>query len=102
MNSDDDSAKASHFSLRGFLIRDWPYFTMLGLALFGVAYTSVARQAMTNYWIVVAPICNRNLCDHPAGETSGQGAALAPYQNRGPSLACGSRCDVILVFRGLT
>jgi hypothetical protein len=45
--SDDDGRKASR--VRAFLIRDWPYFAMLGLALFGVAYTSVARQAMTNY-----------------------------------------------------
>ena len=53
--SDDDGPKASRFSLRAFLIRDWPYLAMLALALFGVAYTSVARQAMTNYWIVLAP-----------------------------------------------
>jgi hypothetical protein len=51
--SDDDDRKASR--VRAFLIRDWPYFAMLGLALFGVAYTSVARQAMTNYWIFLAP-----------------------------------------------
>ena len=53
--SDDDDPKASGFSLRAFLINDWPYFAMLALALFGVARTSVARGAMTNYWIVVAP-----------------------------------------------
>ncbi|MGA7383427.1 MAG: hypothetical protein WBW81_01625 [Methylocella sp.] len=53
--SDDDGPKASRFGLRAFLIRDWPYFAMLALALFGVAYTSIARQAMTNYWIVLAP-----------------------------------------------
>src|ERR1700730_1973762 len=47
--------KASRFSLRAFLIRDWPYLAMLALALFGVAYTSVARQSMTTYWIVLAP-----------------------------------------------
>jgi len=51
----DDDPKASRFSLRGFLIRDWPYLAMLALALFGVAYTSIARQSMTNYWIVLAP-----------------------------------------------
>ena len=53
--SDDDGSKASRFSIRAVLIKDWPYFAMLGLALFGVAYTSVARQAMTNYWIALAP-----------------------------------------------
>jgi len=53
--SDDDGPKASRVSLRAFLVRDWPYLAMLALALFGVAYTSVARQAMTNYWIFLAP-----------------------------------------------
>ena len=48
--------RASRFSLRAFLIRDWPYFAMLALAIFGVAYTSVARQAMTTYWIILAPL----------------------------------------------
>jgi hypothetical protein len=47
--------RASRLSLRDFLVRDWPYFAMLALALFGVAYTSVARQSMTNYWIVLVP-----------------------------------------------
>jgi len=54
--SDDDGRKASRFSLRAFLVRDWPYFAMLALALFGVAYTSIARQSMTQYWIVLAPL----------------------------------------------
>ncbi len=53
--SDDDGPKASRFSLRAFLIRDWPYLAMLALALFGVAYTSVARQSMTTYWIALSP-----------------------------------------------
>jgi len=53
--SDDDGPKASRFSLRAFLIRDWPYLAMLALALFGVAYTSIVRQSMTTYWIVRAP-----------------------------------------------
>ncbi|MGB6175847.1 MAG: hypothetical protein WBF43_05820 [Methylocella sp.] len=54
--SDDyDEPKASRFSLRAFFIRDWPYFAMLALALFGVAYTSIARQSMTHYWIILTP-----------------------------------------------
>jgi hypothetical protein len=53
--SDDDGRKASRFSLRAFPIRDWPYFAMLGLALFGVARTSIARQVLTSYWIALAP-----------------------------------------------
>jgi hypothetical protein len=52
-DTDDDGPKASR--LRAFVIRDWPYFAMLALALFGVAYTSIARQGMTTYWIFVAP-----------------------------------------------
>jgi len=92
--SNDDGPKASRFSLRAFLFRDWPYFAMLALALFGVARTSIARGAVTNYWIVVAPffavICVITRWRHVEGK--------APHwrlnQNRGPSLACGSRCDV--------
>jgi hypothetical protein len=53
--SDDDGRKASRFSLRGYLIRDWPYFAMLALALFGVARTSIARGSLTSYWIILAP-----------------------------------------------
>jgi hypothetical protein len=53
--SDDDGRKASRFSPRAFLIRDWPYLAMLALALFGVAYTSIARQSMTTYWILLVP-----------------------------------------------
>jgi hypothetical protein len=54
--SDDDRPKASRFSLRSFLIRDWPYILMLVLAIFGVAYASTAPQAMTNYWTILCPI----------------------------------------------
>lgn len=43
-------------SLFSFLLRQWPYFVMLALALFGVAYTSITRQGMTTYWVVLAPI----------------------------------------------
>ncbi|MFZ3328797.1 MAG: hypothetical protein WA231_24295 [Methylocella sp.] len=53
--SDDDDHKASRFSLRAFLIRDWPYFAMMALALFGVARTSIARSALTSYWVILAP-----------------------------------------------
>ncbi len=38
------------------IAREWPYAVMLALALFGVAYTNFARHAMTNYWIVLAPL----------------------------------------------
>jgi hypothetical protein len=54
--SDDDGAKTSRFSLRSVLMRDWPYILMLVLAIFGVAYASMAPQAMTNYWAIVGPI----------------------------------------------
>lgn len=52
----DDDPPSSAFSLRGFLIHDWPYLVMLVLALFGVAYTNFARQTMTGYWITLAPL----------------------------------------------
>jgi hypothetical protein len=41
---------------RSFFGQNWPYIVMLALALSGVAITSVARQAMTSYWVVLAPI----------------------------------------------
>jgi hypothetical protein len=52
----DADPKASRFSLRAILIRDWPYLVMLALAIFGVAYASIAPQAMTNYWTVLGPV----------------------------------------------
>ncbi len=51
---------ATRWSLRD-LVREWPYFAMLVLTLFGVAYTSVARQSMTTYWIVLVP-CFGAIC----------------------------------------
>lgn len=53
--SDVPGSHASRFGVVGFLLREWPYIAMLVLALFGVAYTSMARQAMTTYWIALAP-----------------------------------------------
>ncbi|MGH6937007.1 MAG: hypothetical protein ACRED2_12685 [Methylocella sp.] len=54
--TDDAGPKASRFSLRSLFIRDWPYIGMLVLAIFGVAYASIAPQAMTNYWTILGPI----------------------------------------------
>lgn len=53
---DDLGEKTHRAGLRSFLLRQWPYFLMLALALLGVAYTSVTRQGMTTYWVVLAPI----------------------------------------------
>ncbi len=38
------------------LLRDWPYILMLVLALFGVAYTSISRQTMAHYWMLLVPV----------------------------------------------
>ena len=58
--SDPQSSEAepapARFSVRAFLLREWPYLLMLALALFGIAYTSFARTPMTTYWVVVAPL----------------------------------------------
>jgi hypothetical protein len=40
---------------RAFLGREWPYFLVLILAIFGVAYTSFSRTPLTTYWVVLAP-----------------------------------------------
>jgi len=60
----EDSPNGSHFSLRGILLRDWPYIAMLVLAIFGVAYTNIARQAMTGYWMSLAPLFS-HICGRP-------------------------------------
>ena len=53
---DDDGLPASQFSLSSVLIRNWPYFTMLILAVFGVALTSFARPAVTTFWLILCPV----------------------------------------------
>ena len=53
--SDNSPFAVSRFSTRAFLMREWPYLLMLGLALFGVAYTSFSRTPMRGYWIALAP-----------------------------------------------
>jgi hypothetical protein len=50
------SVTSLHFSFRGFITRNLPYLVMLMLSVFGVAYTNFARHAMTNFWIVLAPL----------------------------------------------
>lgn len=42
-------------SVLAFLLREWPYLLMLALALFGVAYSSVARAPFRGYWIALGP-----------------------------------------------
>ena len=54
--SDDDGRKASRFGPRSLFIREWPYIGMLLLAIFGVAYESIAPEAMTNYWKILGPV----------------------------------------------
>src|SRR5262249_48733441 len=47
---------ARQLNLRAFLLSEWPYLLVLILALFGVAYTSFARTALTTYWVGLAPV----------------------------------------------
>lgn len=54
--SEDLGPRTHRAGLRSFLLRQWPYFVMLALALSGVGYTSMTRQGMTIYWVVLAPI----------------------------------------------
>lgn len=55
MNGYVSDERDAHGGLRSMLLRRWPYFAMLALALFGVAYTSIVRREMTVYWMVLAP-----------------------------------------------
>ena len=50
------TAEAPPLAHPSFLAQNWPYIVMLALALLGVATTSVARQAMTTYWIILVPV----------------------------------------------
>ena len=52
----EDESLPARFSLRGILVRNWPYFTMLILGVFGVALTSYARQTGTTFWLIVCPL----------------------------------------------
>jgi hypothetical protein len=50
-----DAPRANWYSgLGGFLLNEWPYLLMLGLALFGVAYTSVSETSV--YWVILTPL----------------------------------------------
>jgi hypothetical protein len=44
------------WSIHAFFLHLWPYLAMLAFAVFGVAYTSVSRQAMTIYWMILVPV----------------------------------------------
>src|SRR5262245_59304792 len=52
----EPAAPPRPFSLGSFLLGEWPYLLILALAIFGVAWTSVARQPMTYYWLALAPL----------------------------------------------
>jgi len=40
----------------GFLVRELPYIILLGLAVIGIACTSVSPDASVGYWKVLAPV----------------------------------------------
>src|SRR5262245_25508056 len=42
--------------LGALLKKEWPYVLVFVLALFGIAYTSISRTAMSLYWIALAPL----------------------------------------------
>jgi len=50
------TATAPPIARPSFLAQNWPYIVMLALALVGAVTTSIARQAMTTYWIILAPV----------------------------------------------
>lgn len=52
----EEAAELAQPRRHAFLAQNWPYVLMLVLALSGVAMTSLARQAMTLYWVLLAPL----------------------------------------------
>lgn len=54
MDDEQPLAMKWHSGLGGFLLREWPYLSMLVLSLFGVAYTSISESSI--YWVVLAPL----------------------------------------------
>jgi hypothetical protein len=61
---------------------------MLVLAIFGVAYASIAPQAMTNYWTILGPVFGI-ICVATQWR-----AVEAPHLDRGLSFGCRCPCDV--------
>src|SRR5262249_60553703 len=55
LQQDNPAPDAWRFDPRVFLLREWPYLVVLGLAILGIAYTSFAKTPITTYWIVLAP-----------------------------------------------
>lgn len=53
---DDSPPPASRFSVRAFVVAEWPYLLMLALAIFGVSYTSFSQTPIRGYWIALCPI----------------------------------------------
>jgi len=51
----DPQPEARSTDVRSFVRREWPYVAILALALFGVAYTTVAGQPIMIYWLLLAP-----------------------------------------------
>ncbi len=98
--SNDDNPKASRSGLRAFLAKDWPYFAMLALALFGVARTSIARQAMTSYWVILAPFFAVICVVTRWRNSDGKAPHWRLIQTEAFALGCGSRCDVSRIRGG--
>jgi hypothetical protein len=55
LQQDNPASDAWRFNPRVFLVKEWPYLLVLGLAILGIAYTSFAKTPITTYWIVLAP-----------------------------------------------
>ncbi|NVN84446.1 MAG: hypothetical protein HXX15_00015 [Rhodopseudomonas sp.] len=53
LDHDNPQSTKWHFGLGSFVLREWPYLSMLVLALFGVAYTSFSQTSV--YWIILTP-----------------------------------------------
>ncbi len=75
--------------LKGFLVRDWAYIAMLFFALLGVALTTVERELMSFYWLILVPVFGFICVIESWRRLKNSGTADHARQGSGASLGVG-------------
>ena len=86
------AAEALRLSPHAFLVKEWPYFLVLVLALSGVAYTSFSGTPITKYWIILAPFIGL-ICVIARWRGTENREQRSRLVWTGASLGCGARRD---------